>query len=679
MLQSRAVSAVVIVVFVAWLGWYIFAPPTDELITLPDNKPKSTRTSSQKTIRENEQTNPPIVAVKALPADPRSLSDSPFRNIDLKVAYVGDASCANCHGEICTSFHQHPMGRSAEIVDGNSPVEVYGILNDVARTTKSIDGTEQYRLSVIRTNESVTHRLQSVDGEGAELPAYDTKVDIAIGSGTHGRSYLTFQDGTLWQSPVSWFSRDSLWDISPGFDLGAGRLRPITSECLFCHVNQCEPIPNRANAFREPLLPIQTSIGCERCHGPGQLHVQERTAANETSGNRSSASIDTSIVNPKHLSPALQSSICEQCHLQGEFRIPRLGRNEFEYRPGLLFDDFVAVYVRHPNMPRENKQVSQIEQLMESKCSTEDNNKLLCTSCHDPHASPEPASRADYYNQKCNQCHQPDACVGPVAERSANGNDCIACHMPKNDSSNVAHTSITDHRIHRDPRKQQDEMPKRKALSPEEVPLQAYHVANGNRSDEETRDLGIALARFANKMPAHAASTERVAKHAIARLQPSVERWPTDFDALRALASAHVHCDENNEAFDAASKAREIRPDDESVLAELARILDATGRFEQSQSITNQLHKQSPHSLEYAISRLLNHLKSNRWNEAESDSRSILARYPLQPMAHLTLAVTLFRKGDQAAGRKEFQTALRLATTAPQKRNFEELFERLKQ
>lgn len=579
------------------------------------------------------------------------------------------------------------MGRSAELVDGTSTVETYDISDDVASPAKNADVTAQYRLSVIRTDQTVMHRLKSVDGEGVDLPAYDTKVDIAIGSGTHGRSYLTFENGTLWQSPVSWFSRDAHWDISPGFDLGAGRLRPITAECLFCHVNQCDPVPNRVNAFREPLLPIQTSIGCERCHGPGQLHVAERTVANETpskalqlaTGTATENSIDTSIVNPKHLSPALQSSICEQCHLQGEFRIQRLGRNEFEYRPGLLFDDFVSVYVRHPNMARENKQVSQMEQLADSRCTTADMNKLLCTSCHDPHASPEPELRIDFYNQKCNQCHQPDACVGPAAARSANNNNCIACHMPKNDSSNVAHTSITDHRIHRDPNNSSDANPKGKALAPEEVPLQSYHQANIARSDEETRDLGIALSRFANKMPSNATSTQRVARHAIERLQTSVQRWPSDFDAWRALASAHALCDEKAEALSAATKATDLRPDDELALSEFARILETAGHFEHSQAITNRLLKQSPQSLEYSMTVLANHSTNNRWNEAETECQSILARFPLHPMARLTLAVALYRKGDQSGGRKEFQTALKLATTAAQKRKFEEWFERARQ
>ena len=54
---------------------------------------------------------------------------------------------------------------------------------------------------------------------------------------------------------------------------------------------------------------MEMAIGCERCHGPGELHVKERKAKLPIRG-----SLDDSIVNLRHLSRERQEDICAQCH-----------------------------------------------------------------------------------------------------------------------------------------------------------------------------------------------------------------------------------------------------------------------------------------------------------------------------------------------------------------------------
>src|SRR5947209_1902312 len=46
------------------------------------------------------------------PPDPRVTYTGPYRNVDPRVAAVGDAACAECHAEIAAKFAAHPMGRS---------------------------------------------------------------------------------------------------------------------------------------------------------------------------------------------------------------------------------------------------------------------------------------------------------------------------------------------------------------------------------------------------------------------------------------------------------------------------------------------------------------------------------------------------------------------------------------
>ncbi|MBX9584609.1 MAG: cytochrome c family protein, partial [Gemmataceae bacterium] len=286
------------------------------------------------------------------PPDPRLTFDTPYRNVKPGAKYVGDAACAGCHPTIDKTYHQHPMGRSAALVGHGPPVERF---DPAAKPTFTAGGFE---LSAEKTPAGMVHRAKARDGAAEYVAA----AEIAIGSGTRGRSYLTADGGAVWQTPVSWFGPDAKWDLSPGFRLGTGARRAVIPECLFCHVDHVEPVPGAENRYKEPLFSGQVAIGCERCHGPGELHVAERA------GGAAPAGPDTSVVNPKHLPPALKSAVCEQCHLQGERRVVRRGRELWEFRPGLPMELFQSVFVRHPDIADRHKSVGQFEQMEKSKC-----------------------------------------------------------------------------------------------------------------------------------------------------------------------------------------------------------------------------------------------------------------------------------------------------------------------
>src|SRR5205823_3198677 len=103
------------------------------------------------------------------------------------------------------------------------------------------------------------------------------------------------------------------------------------------------PREGYANRYESPLFDEGHAIGCERCHGPGALHVRDPGQRDPETG------IDYTIVNPKHLKPDLRAAVCEQCHLEGETRIVRRGRDLFDFRPGLPMQAFWSVFVRAPD------------------------------------------------------------------------------------------------------------------------------------------------------------------------------------------------------------------------------------------------------------------------------------------------------------------------------------------
>src|SRR5262249_42690994 len=147
------------------------------------------------------------------------------------------------------------------------------------------------------------------------------EVAFAVGSGQQGQSFLVKRGDSLFQSPISWYTQKKAWGLSPGFEkVNEHFQRYITEPCLFCHTNEARTEPHTINHYPQASLRLE-AIGCERCHGPGELHVAARTGGERPEGK------DLTIVNPRHLEPGLREAVCEQCHLQGEARIVRRGKS----------------------------------------------------------------------------------------------------------------------------------------------------------------------------------------------------------------------------------------------------------------------------------------------------------------------------------------------------------------
>lgn len=277
----------------------------------------------------------------------------------------------------------------------------------------------------------MSHRLER-DGFSAEY-----SMDYYIGSGNQGRSYLVRIGDYLYQSPASYYSARSFWDMSPGYhrDRAPDFNRPVTAECLFCHSGRALPVRATLNRYEDPPFRAE-AISCDRCHGSIDAHLREPSSAN--------------VVNPRKLPPRARDSVCEQCHLGGEARIPTPGRDFWDFRPGHEMEEILSVYLyeRPPQTQgsKSLKVVSHAEQLAISVCAQESGNRMWCGSCHNPHYKPTDA--AQYYRERCLTCHD-------TALLSNNhpgpSQDCVGCHMQRRQAYDGAHTAFTDHQILRRP------------------------------------------------------------------------------------------------------------------------------------------------------------------------------------------------------------------------------------
>lgn len=647
------------------LYWMFQVVPTAE-------KPSSTPSLTNEAPNAQSPFEQPGITQSSLNfEDPRLTFDSPFRNIRPDIKYLGDASCLDCHQALCTTFHQHPMGRSAILAGADK-------LENLAPEAMNPCQVGPYELSVRIENGQMIHSLTAQTSDGEKLPKTDLPVSVAIGSGTRGRSYLTYDGDAVWQSPVSWFSTNGRWDVSPGFDLGGATQRPTISNCLFCHVQEHKALDNAINRYELPLSPTQLSIGCERCHGPGELHVKERTEglektiANKIAETQSKEAIDTSIVNPKHLSTDLQLSICAQCHLAGKARVVRQNREESEFRPGMPLELFVNAYVAHPDAKFKNKAVGHFDQMLQSQCRLPDGTKLLCTTCHDPHEKFAPEEAERKYLQDCKSCHQDRRCSAPSELREKQQDHCIRCHMPTNSNTNIAHTSLTDHRILRDPTISI-------AVSNDlaDVPVLVPYFQSELLSPEERgRNLAIALSKFSEKMPATLPIKQRSVTTSKELLSKSLELWKNDTDGWLALSSLEMGAGNSQGAIQALQSAMRANPKDENVLSLLAFMAESSGRLELALGALNDLIAANPSSQDYRLKRMVMYVSGGDFVQAEAECRELLRINPLQPTARLVLGMCLYGAGEKKAGRKEIDIALNLATSPQQRDAIQGWFDR---
>ena len=343
------------------------------------------------------------------------------------VKYVGSDKCVECHQDQHRSYLETTHSVAAERTNAANEPAAASFRHEYSGNTYEVE----------RQGDRLIHR-EIIPGSGGE-PRNITEEEIyfSIGSGAHGKSYL-YRDGDFWaQSPLTWFRETEEWGMSPGYDRPThlSFRRKVRTGCVFCHVGSIDR--KEGNPFCFEI--VEETIGCERCHGPGELHVQKYHENPDSKGP------DSTIVNPQNLSRELSEAVCQQCHLQAATYVTVSGKDQWDYRPGLPLTDFRVDY-QHNLGEESMKIVGHVEQMHASECYTQ-SETLTCVTCHDPHNTPRKEEIVHHYRAICLTCHKDESCGKPHAERVETvNNDCAECHMPKADT-NVAHAAFRQHRI----------------------------------------------------------------------------------------------------------------------------------------------------------------------------------------------------------------------------------------
>ena len=193
--------------------------------------------------------------------------------------------------------------------------------------------------------------------------------------------------------------------------------------CLGCHEDKkYHGSHARAKNARTPAA----GQGCESCHGPGQAHV-------DGGGDK------TKIKDPKTLTVSQASEICLSCHNRGEHQNFEGGKHEARnvgcvtchsvHEPKSEKAQLKTETVEETCKACHQNIVNKVKRSSHMPVGTLSDNKLECTSCHNPHGSQnvKMLREGNSITEACASCHAEKR--GPFLwEHVAVREGCTSCH-----------------------------------------------------------------------------------------------------------------------------------------------------------------------------------------------------------------------------------------------------------
>lgn len=623
--------------------------------------------------------------------------------------YVDSRTCRTCHLQIWESYQDVGMAKSFFRPDPARNIE------DFEHASFEHDESGDRYTMRWRDGRLWFHQEQLGD-DGRPVFDLDLPVDWILGSGHHSRSYLYRSGGELYQLPVSWYTDEQRWGMSPGYEKAAhpGVLREVRRECMACH-NAFPDVPAGSDSYAlPPTYPedLPEGTGCQRCHGPGAAHVD---LALDPKSSREA--IRASVVNPARLAPALRNDVCAQCHLQPSAALSsprRFGQGDYAYRPGTpLASHIVQIEAEEQALDGKPAAETRFEinhhayRLRRSRCFLASAARqvggapdttgqgapapLECITCHDPHRRVAPSDRVAHFRQACLTCHTETSCSRKRAPDAAAlayspadaADDCVTCHMPKRRPADVVHVVVTDHLIQRRPpdgllamRTERDPvLLDARLLEPETIasPAEAelYRVVAALRTRPSAAGVDR-LAALLSTMP----TAPREARLDLALAQMQQHRFPAAEITLRGLQSEGARLAQDWLAIaesgqgDTAAAIETLRhaangPDERAESRyNRGRLLLATQRFEEARAELLRAVELRP-NLAAAWQHLGEcELRLGHPDGAAIDARHALGLDPQLTDAYLTLGEALVQSGQRGEALRVLRHGAEHATDA---------------
>ena len=317
--------------------------------------------------------------------------------------YTGSAACKTCHA---ATYERWSKTRMANVV--RDPKEhPDAIIPDFSKADPAIVTFTKDAIAFVYGSKWKQRYFTKVGNDYFPLPA---QWDVA----NQAWSRYFVREGTDWWVPH--YPADNMQ-------------RPTGPTCDGCH---------SVNYNIQTKTVTEWNVGCEKCHGPGSLHVARPSRAN--------------IVNPARLG-ARGVDVCIQCHSQGQPLANPIQGKYYDWPVGYVvtndatkkLSDFwkledhklgETTFTHFPD-GTAHKNRMQGNDFVQSVMYTRG---ITCFTCHDVHGTDNNADLIRPANELCLQCHGPNSPNGPhtgTIEQHTHhpagsaGNECVNCHMPK--------------------------------------------------------------------------------------------------------------------------------------------------------------------------------------------------------------------------------------------------------
>ena len=357
-----------------------------------------------------------VAHIRNLPEVATVATDVPHQTPPIPGAeYVGSASCRECHQEV---YDRWSKSRMANVV--RDPRE---------------------HPDAIIPNFSMPHPLLT----------FSTN-DVALVYGSRWKQrYFKKIGNDYFPFGAQWDVMNEMWrpyrvaegtDWWTAFYPADNDQRPTGPLCDGCH---------SVNYNVETKTVTEWNVGCERCHGAGSAHVEQKTR--------------NSILNPARMHYVQANDTCIQCHSQGQPTTNPIAGQYYDwpvgYHVGLNLADFWKLeehelgeetFTHFPNGTGHKNRMQgndYVQSLMYERGVT-------CFSCHDPHGGEHESILRRPINEVCLSCHSPNAQAGPRAtsieahthhKADSTGSQCVACHMPRIEQT-IANVNVSSHTFH---------------------------------------------------------------------------------------------------------------------------------------------------------------------------------------------------------------------------------------
>ncbi len=372
--------------------------------------------------------------------------------------YVGSKVCQQCHAR---EYDEWQSTWHAKMTRKISPEIVVSDFDNVVHTFPKVEADRVEGKGVALIDPSV--RLWNRDGRyfftllDKDDPANEVTYEVAVViGGNWDQHYEVLVEGQHFPTPMRWAVGDKSWLIGgyrPGDWFKADgtpdgiprkpselkKLRAAEAKCAMCHETGFTPTLDQVSK-KWVGKPLEFGIACEKCHGPGSLHVE----ANKDPAKKDPGKI---IHGTEDLNTLQQTMLCVQCHGRNTNKKEKDLAFQVGFLPGDVnmaslvsfwsYDDSNPDHNKYfwpSNWARRNRQQWQDFRLSKHFTKTD----VTCLTCHTFHGKWEPRQLRMDKAQLCVQCHtetgmakRPNAELFAGSLMAQRGVTCTDCHMAK--------------------------------------------------------------------------------------------------------------------------------------------------------------------------------------------------------------------------------------------------------